>query len=110
MKILLLTITASLLLISPCCKQKLPDYSDLLEQIGNELNAGNLKKVKILTDSLKTIYPEEKRLINKADSFSQIADRIALDFSVTENEADVQLEEKLNGTAGIFIMTSGTIV
>jgi hypothetical protein len=95
MKILLLTITASLLLISPCCKQKLPDYSDLLEQIGNELNAGNLKKVKILTDSLKTIYPEEKRLINKADSFSQIADRIALDFSVTENEADIQLKERL---------------
>jgi len=110
MKIPQLTFAVLLLLMSPGCKQTPPDCSGLLKQIGNELYAGNLKKVKILADSLKAVYPEEKQLIHKADSVSQIAERIALDFSVTENEVDVQLKERLNGMVGISIMINGTII
>lgn len=72
-----------------------PDNKDLLEQIENEVNAGNLNKVHVLVDSLKKVYPKESLFIHKADSLSQIAERIAVDFSVTTEQETSQLEKRL---------------
>jgi len=39
-----------------------------------------------LVDSLKKVYHGEELLIQKADSLAQIAERIYLDFSASEEE------------------------
>ena len=77
------------------------DHPALIVQIENELNAGNLEKVKLLTDSIAKRYPGERRLIHKADSISQIAERIALDFSVTEESFTRQLRDGIGDFSAV---------
>ena len=69
-----------------------PDRNYLLKRIENDVNAGNLKKAITLADSLKKVYPGNSRIVHKADSLSQIAERIAIDFSVTGELIASQLE------------------
>jgi hypothetical protein len=79
------------------CIQK-PDCNELLVQIQKDITEGNLKNAILIADSLKKQCPDEKRLIHKADSLAQIAERIALDFSITEE----QFISRLNKSAGNY--------
>jgi len=72
------------------CKRQ-PDCERILNQVSEVLNAGNLKKTGLLADSLKAICGGENQLINKADSMSQIAERIYLEFPFTEEQIISQL-------------------
>ncbi len=94
MKIPVSVFAGILFLIFSGCSEKPVDCNAILGRIGTEFNAGNLKRVKILADSIKTVCGNEKQLVNKADSFAQIAGRIELDFPVTEKEIDEQLKSK----------------
>jgi transglutaminase-like putative cysteine protease len=85
--------TGILFLIFSGCREKSHDCNDMLKQIGTEFRAGNLGSVKILADSIKAVCSDERQLVVKADSFSQIAGRIELDFPVSEKEIDAQLKE-----------------
>ena len=74
------------------CNNK-PDCRILLDQIHTNLDSGNIDIVKHLADSIRKECPSEKDLVSKADSFSLIAERILLDFSLTEDQTDQQLKE-----------------
>ncbi|MBA4323401.1 MAG: hypothetical protein C0408_11350, partial [Odoribacter sp.] len=73
------------------------DCNGLLLQIEKNLPAGNLKEAVILADSLKKICPDETRLVHKADSLAQIAERIGIDFSLTEEQVTSRLGKGLPG-------------
>jgi transglutaminase-like putative cysteine protease len=75
-----------------------PDCNKLLGQIEKDITAGNLKHAKLFADSVKKLCPGENQLFHKADSLSQIAERIAIDFSLSEE----QIIQKLNKNTGIF--------
>jgi len=85
----------AILLYMPFGCTQPPDSNVLLKQIENYVNAGDLKKALLLADSLKKVYPESSRFVSKADSLAQIAERIAIDFSVTGEEIASQLEKRL---------------
>ncbi len=94
MKIPVLIFTGVLFLMFSGCGVKSDDCIKGLNLIGTEFKAGNFIRVYGFADSIKAICSKEKQLVNKADSFSQIAMRIELDFPVTEEEIDQQLNEK----------------
>jgi hypothetical protein len=96
MKILLLLLASLMLSIYGCTQT--PDCNELLVQIEKEVSAGNLKNAILLADSLKKQCPGESLLVQKADSLAQIAERIALDFSLTEE----QIISRLNKSSGSF--------
>jgi hypothetical protein len=83
-----------ILLLLSACKQA-PDYKVLFNYLESEFSAGNLFRVKTLSDSIKTICPDNKQLVYKSDSITQIAERIKLDFPFSENIIDQQLHEKI---------------
>jgi hypothetical protein len=97
MKTYLLLLTSLTLTILYGCTQT-PDCNNLLVQIEKDVLAGNLKHAILLSDSLKRECPDKALLVNKADSLAQIAERIALDFSLTEE----QFTSRLNKSAGSF--------
>ncbi|HCC69996.1 MAG TPA: transglutaminase, partial [Bacteroidales bacterium] len=70
-----------------------PDGTGIYKQIQQEFFAGRLGNTFQLYDSLKNVFPEEEKLIHKADSLIQIAERIYLDFIVTEEEIIPLLEK-----------------
>ncbi len=72
-----------------------PDCKSLLTQIQTNLDSGDLRIVKLLADSIRHSCPEEKHLISIADSFSLVAERIPLDFSLTEDQVLEQLRERI---------------
>jgi hypothetical protein len=76
------------------CKPK-PDYNPILNKISNEIEQGDLKSALLLTDSIKAICKKDKEVFRKTDSLSQIAERIALDFSVTEDQIDGAIENNI---------------
>ena len=94
MKIIRFVVISVSVVILSGCKQ-IPDGTTLMKRMENYLAAGNFAGIQILTDSIKKIYPGEKQLIIKADSLSQIAQRIAIDFSVPENIFISQLNESV---------------
>lgn len=69
------------------------DYSQVLEDIQENLDFGNLSTVLQLTDSLKKTDIKNKEFLHITDSLAQIAQRINLDFPVTENQIKKQLEK-----------------
>jgi len=95
MRILLLYSALYILLSLTGCIQK-PDGKEIYKQIEQEFNAGNLKNTFQLIDSLNKVSPGKKLLIHKADSLSQIAERIYLEFSISEEEIISRLR-KSNG-------------
>jgi transglutaminase-like putative cysteine protease len=84
----------SLFLLSACTPQP-SEISSALAQIENDLNSGELKKATLLVDSLKKHYPRASRLVYKADSLVQIAERIAVDFSLTEDQISSRLSKNM---------------
>lgn len=79
-----------LALLYGCSSQ--PDCNKIFVQIEKDFASGNLKKVKLLADSLKKTCPSENLLVIKADSLEQIAERIALDFSLSEEQVNSRLK------------------
>ena len=47
-----------------------------------------------MADSVRRSCPDNQLFLYKADSLSQIAERIALDFSLTEEEVNDQIEKR----------------
>jgi hypothetical protein len=72
------------------------DFNQVLEDLQENLDFGNISTVIQIADSLKKLSGENKEILHIADSLRQIAERISLDFSVTENQVNTQIE-KLNG-------------
>jgi Transglutaminase-like superfamily len=87
----------SLLISAYGCTLK-PDCNKILIQIKKDVLAGNLKDARLLADSIKKICLGENRIVHQADSLEQIAERIALDFSLSEE----QVISKLNKNIGNF--------
>ena len=97
MRISVLTLLTGILLLSVVSCNRKTDCPVLLKQIEEELIEGNLKNVSAFADSLKKACPDDLRLVTKADSLSQIAERIALDFSLSETEATERLKTVTGG-------------
>jgi len=76
------------------CKPK-PDFNPLLNKISYEIGEGNLKRAMQLADSVKNACKNDKVVLRKADSLSQIAGRIVLDFTVTEDQIDGAVENRI---------------
>ena len=72
------------------------DLNQVLEDIQENLDFGNISSVKQIVDSLRIVRGADKEILHVADSLEQIAERIALDFALTENQVNT-LVEKLNG-------------
>jgi len=69
------------------------DSYQVLEDMQENLDFGNISTVIQVADSLKKISGVNKEIVHIADSLEQIAGRIAHDFSVTEEQADSQIEK-----------------
>jgi hypothetical protein len=91
MKYFRLLFLTLLIILSGCGTTS--DFSQVLEDIQENLDFGNVSTVIQIVDSIKKISGENKEIIHVADSLEQIAERIPLDFSVTENKVKVQLEK-----------------
>jgi len=91
MRILLVS-TFAILLFFTGCRIK-PDCTEVYSKIDREFNAGNLANTMNLIDSLKKVSTAEYLLIHKADSMAQIAERIYLDFTLSEEEIAAALYE-----------------
>jgi hypothetical protein len=92
MKILPYLIFSSVLLL-PGCRQA-NDHSGLFKEIQKEIEAGNISSARHLADSLKTIT-KDSVVFMKADSLSQIADRITIDYSIPEDIAFQRIESRI---------------
>jgi len=93
MKILKILIPTSLLLILLGCKAG-TDCDQIIVKIEGEIGSGNLTAAIHLADSLKNRCTENKQLFQKADSLAQIAERIGIDFSVSEEQVITQIENR----------------
>ncbi len=93
MKYYRLLLFPALLLALISCKLT-PDYNKLLNLIEQDIESGNNKSAVHLADSLKSKYADNIPFFRKADSLSQIAERINLDFSVTDDQIIAQIEKR----------------
>jgi hypothetical protein len=71
-----------------------PDCNQMLQDIEGHLESGNLSAAIILADSAKKFCADNDQIYQKADSLAQIAERIGLDFNVTEKQVITQIEYK----------------
>jgi hypothetical protein len=94
MKYLRLLLPALLITLSGC--RTTSDFNQVLEDLQENLDFGNISTVMHVADSLKKVKGEQTEIVHIADSMAQIAERIGLDFSVSEAKAKSQLE-KLTG-------------
>lgn len=94
MRILLLYSVLCILLFLTGCIQ-LPEGKEIYKQMEQEFNAGNLENTFRIIDSLKTVCPGKELLIHKAESLSQIAERIYLEFSISEEEIISRLRKSI---------------
>lgn len=76
------------------CKSK-PDFNPLLNKISYDIEQGDINKALQLADSVKIACLNDKQVYRKADSLSQIAERIIIDFPVTEEQIDGAIENKI---------------
>jgi hypothetical protein len=93
MKNLRIVFPALLILLYGC--RPTSDFNQVLEDLQENLDFGNLSTVIHLADSLKKVRGERKEIIHIADSLAQVAERISLDFSVTEYEVKAQIEKMI---------------
>lgn len=86
-----------ILCIAPGCHHGM-DCHDVADRIEKEMDAGNLTRVLYLADSVVNFCHRDNMTVVKADSLLQIAYRIAIEFSVTEDS----VINKLKNTIGPF--------
>ena len=91
MKIFKLLFTTFLITLAGCRTPS--DFNQVLEDMQENLEFGNISIVIQVGDSLKNLKNNNKEVLHIADSLEQIAERIALDFSVTEEQAYKQIEK-----------------
>ena len=91
MKKIRILITGLLIILSGC--RTASDFSQVLEDIQENLDFGNLNMVTQIVDSLKKISGENKEILHIADSLGQIAERTGIDFPVTEKQVIGQIEK-----------------
>jgi hypothetical protein len=82
-----------LIMVSGCKTSE--DCSFVINVMLRELEAGNMTRVKNLADSVGKSCKDFPHILFKADSISQIAERISLDFSLSEEEVNVQIEKRI---------------
>jgi hypothetical protein len=83
----------SFLIILFSCRRG-ADISQILEDIEENTEFGNLITAERLADSLKKYCSDNNEVFRTADSLEQIAQRIGLDFPVTEQQVITQIEER----------------
>jgi len=91
MKIFKLLFTTFLITLLGCRTPS--DFNQVLEDMQENLDFGNISAVIQVADSLKNLKKGNKEVLHIADSLKQIGERIALDFSITEEQADNQIEK-----------------
>ncbi len=70
------------------------DPDKVLESIKDFIRSGDIKRAIHLADSIKNHNGDNETIFLKADSLSEIAKRINIDFSVTESEIISEIENK----------------
>ena len=70
------------------------DNAKLLADIRHKVESGDLKEARYEATYLKKYTRGGEKVYREADSLTQIAERIAIDFSLTEKEADAQIEKR----------------
>jgi hypothetical protein len=70
------------------------DHEKIIEEIRYNFYSGNITRSIYLADSLKKSCHDNPEGVKIADSLSQIADRIMLDFSVNEEQVKSEIEMK----------------
>jgi hypothetical protein len=93
MKILKPVWLLSMIIILSGCRSG-TDCNQILEDMQVNLEFGNLRATIELSDSLKKYCSDNTEAYLIADSLSQIAERIGLDFPVTEAEVIKQIEKR----------------
>jgi len=91
MKYIKLFYLCFLILASGCRTSS--DFNQVLEDLQENLDFGNISTVIQLTDSLKKVHGINKETIHIADSLEQIAERINLDFSISETKVNQQVRK-----------------
>jgi hypothetical protein len=81
-----------LIILSGCTRQK--DCRLIIRDMQKEMDAGNLSRVRHLADSVRSVCPDNLLVLNEADSLARMADRISLDFSLSEDQVNEQLEKR----------------
>ncbi len=89
MKNIRLLIPALLIFLFSCRTSS--DSNQVLEDIQENLDFGNLSTVRLIVDSLKNIKGYNNDILHIADSLGQIAERIKIDFSVSEDKFKSQI-------------------
>ena len=84
----------AILVLLTGCNKSIKNYESVTERIINSINKGNLKYAISLADSLKKVTVNDK-VIWRADSLKQIAERIPLDFSLSQDEIRQRIQKKL---------------
>ena len=82
------------ILVFSGCESNRSDTNSIINTISSEISSGNLTRARTLADSIHRIAKDETTLW-KTDSLLQITERIALDFSVTEEQVHAQLQKRL---------------
>jgi hypothetical protein len=82
------------LLILSGCFRKGTNPLEVTKEIEQNIDNGNLSVAKRLADSLKNAFGNDLKIFIEADSLEQIAERIRLDFSVTESQVTKQIEDR----------------
>jgi hypothetical protein len=80
-----------LLVLLFCCKAP-SDNNQILEDLQENLEYGNLTVVNQIVDSLRNTKGIKADILHIADSLDQIADRIRLDFSASEDKFKSQTD------------------
>jgi DNA-directed RNA polymerase subunit H (RpoH/RPB5) len=75
--------------------QTASDSNEVLEDIQENLDYGNLSVVNQIVDSLRNNKSTNQDILHIADSLGQIADRIRLDFSVSADKFKSQLGDSV---------------
>lgn len=91
MKNIRLIFPSLLLILSGCLT--VSDSNQVLEDIQENLDFGNIGTVIQIADSLKKSGITDKEIIHISDSLSQIAERVGFDFSLSEKDADDQIKK-----------------
>jgi hypothetical protein len=79
------------LLILFSCRNS-AEINDILEDMQESLDFGNISEVIQIADSLKKSGHESKEILHIADSLAQIAERVGLDFSVSEDQVNASIK------------------